>query len=180
MARDPFAELGLAPDATETDIREARRRLAKKHHPDAGGDVGRMRSVNAAAADALRARSAAPPVTAPVTAPGSGVVFDAARDVPSFTVEALPVETFEALVLVAAEIGEVVDGDPPYRLDVMPGSTLQCWCRLEIVPDAGASTVNLSIGPNFGAVDEHRPPPMEVVRDLWIDGLNALDWPETT
>ena len=84
--------------------------------------------------------------------------------------------------LVAAEIGEVVDDDPPYRLDVMLGPSLPCWCRLEIVPDAGASTVGLIVGGvgGVGGVGEHPPPPMEIVRDLWVDGLNALDWPEST
>lgn len=99
-----------------------------------------------------------------------------ARDVPSFTVEALPVVTFEALVIVASWIGEVLDDDPPYRLDAYldasRGAPLDCWCRLDIVPDAGASTVSLAVG---GWADEP-PPPVEEVRDVFVDALNRLDW----
>ncbi len=38
------------------------------------------------------------------------------RDVPSFTIEALPAEAFEALLVATAELGEVEDDDPPYEL----------------------------------------------------------------
>jgi hypothetical protein len=98
-----------------------------------------------------------------------------ASDVPSFTVEALPVETFEALLVVAADIAQVLDDDPPYRLDTVLGSPLECWCRLEVVPDAGASTVSLFIG----RLDDRRAPPPDVVRDLWIAALNDLDWDDS-
>ena len=54
MTRTPFAELGLDDDASAEAVREARRRLAKDHHPDRGGDADRMRSINVAAAQALR------------------------------------------------------------------------------------------------------------------------------
>jgi len=91
---------------------------------------------------------------------------------PSFVVEALPVETFEALLVATTVIGEVIDDDPPYRLDVLLTDPLSCWCRLELVPDAGASTVSITIG----ALDGQRSPPIEQVRDLWITQLNALDW----
>lgn len=37
---ETLAQLGLPPDADETDIRHRFRELAKKHHPDAGGDKG--------------------------------------------------------------------------------------------------------------------------------------------
>ena len=185
MAADPFAELGLTSDATESEIREARRRLAKRHHPDAGGDDRRMRNVNAAAAEALRARAVSGaqrsgqrsdlqngPHAEEGRADEAWGVHPVASDVPSFTVEALPVETFEALLIVAADIAEVLDDDPPYRLDTVLGSPLECWCRLEVVPDAGASTVSLFIG----RLDDRPAPPSDVVRDLWIAALNELDW----
>ncbi len=102
-----------------------------------------------------------------------------ARDVPSFTVEALPVVTFEALVIVASWIGEVLDDDPPYRLDAYldasRGAPLDCWCRLDIVPDAGASTVSIAVG----GLDGAPPPDVDVVRDAWIANLNVLDWPDS-
>ena len=187
---DPFVELGLSPDASAADVRRARRDLAKSMHPDAGGDPDDMRRINAAAASALRrlADEAAAPAgaTTPTSArpdtspdadrnPGRApddVWQSRRRDAPSFTVEALPVETFEALLLAAAELGDVVDDDPPYELQVVLASPDACWCRLDIVPDAGASTVSLSIA----AVDGSPPPPIERVRTVWIDALNRLDW----
>jgi hypothetical protein len=176
VTRDPFAELGLTADASESEVRESRRRLAKQHHPDAGGDGARMRAVNAAAADALGALAAQAPRE---TLEGGdeptewrGVV----SDIPSFTVEALPAETYEALLLVAADIAEVVDDDPPYRLEVVLHPPLTCWCRLEVAPDAGASSVNLVVG----AFDDELSPDARVVRDVWIAALNELDWPDST
>jgi hypothetical protein len=183
---DPFTELGLAADASAADVRRARRELAKSMHPDAGGDADDMRRVNAAAAAALRRLAddgAAPTVAPSPTSAGTAPTSQAAgapddvwrnrrRDAPSFTVEALPVETFEALLLAAAELGEVVDDDPPYELQVLLAAPFACWCRLDVVPDAGASTVSLSIAPADGAP----PPAIEQVRNAWIDSLNRLDW----
>jgi hypothetical protein len=97
-----------------------------------------------------------------------------ARDIPSFTVEALPVETFEAMVVVASWMGEVLDDDPPYRLETYLYEPLDCWCRLDVVPDAGASTVSLTIG----GLDGAPAPDVLTVRDAWVDNLNAVDWPD--
>lgn len=188
----PFARLGLPDDADADAVREARRRLAKQHHPDRGGDAGRMRAVNADAAAALRvidARtehpttpdppeegSGQPPGPADGAEPTTGSSeprwAGLAQDVPSFTVEALPVETFEALLLSAAALGELVDDDPPYRLEARLDPPVRCWCQLDVVPDAGGSTVSLSVAPLPGS----RPPDVITVRDAWIRELNALDW----
>ena len=44
-----YDDLGVAPDATDADIRKAFRGLARQHHPDrAGGDHARMSAVNRA------------------------------------------------------------------------------------------------------------------------------------
>lgn len=94
-------------------------------------------------------------------------------DTPSFTVEALPVETFEALVVVASWLGEALDDDPPYRLDVYLYEPFDCWCGLEVVPDAGGSTVSLAIA----GIDGATTPDVLDVRDAWIANLNAIDWP---
>ncbi len=178
MADDPLHTLGLPSDATADDVRGARRRLAKAHHPDRGGDADVMRALNAAAAAALRRlKRPVPPTAPPARDPSVGEERDddaVTSDVPSFTVEALPAETFEALVIVAAWLGDALDDDPPYRLDVDLGPPLRCWCRLDLVPDAGATTVSLTIGA-IGGVPR---PPVEVVRDVWVDGLNRLDWNE--
>ena len=63
----------------------------------------------------------------------------------SFTIEALPAEAFEALLIVATWLGEVLVDDPPYQLDVELGEPFDCWCRLDLVPDAGASTVAVTL-----------------------------------
>lgn len=166
---DAFDLLGLPRDATADQVRLARRELARRHHPDRGGDADRMRVVNEAADQALR-QIAMPP--APTPAPTHDPHAWFARDVPSFTVEALPAETFEALLLVASWLGEVLDDDPPYRLDAHLYEPADCWCRLELVPDAGASTVSLTVA---GAGDEPTPD-VVAVRDVWIANLNRLDW----
>ena len=176
---DPFATLGLAAGASADEVRIARRDLARTLHPDAGGDPVAMQEVNAAAAEALRLIAA--PV-APSTEPGApeqempsttGADWvGATRDVPSFTIEALPVEAFEALIVATAELGEIEDDDPPYELRTLLSEPLACWCQLDVVPDAGASTVSVSIAPLEG-----RPlPPLVEVRNAWIVALNGLDW----
>ena len=191
-ADTPFARLGLPDDADADAVRDARRRLAKQHHPDRGGDAGRMRSVNAAAAEALRsidARSTEPhagattgttprgrgpdePRSEVARAAGEPPWSGLAHDTPSFTVEALPVEVFEAILVAAAVLGEVLDDDPPYRLETRLDEPLACWCQLDVVPDAGASTVSLVIAP----LPEQGRPDVLAVRDAWIRELNALDW----
>ena len=182
-AVDPFSTLGLDRRATAEDVRRARRELAKAAHPDVGGEASAMRAINDAAAAALRliaarTTSASTPVSdrpddrpPERTEPGPGW-GRGGRDAPSFTVEALPVETFEALLLAAAALGEVEDDDPPYGLHVLMAAPLPCWCHLSIVPDAGSSTVSISVAPEPDATA----PPVESVRDAWIAELNSLDW----
>jgi hypothetical protein len=176
---DPLAQLGLAADATADEIRSARRRLAKDRHPDAGGTTASMAELNAVAAQALSSLENAPSDGSRVDDVPSRERSEAylhgqrvVADIPSFTVEALPVETFEALLVVATWIGEVLDDDPPYRLDVHLYEPVECWCRLELVPDAGASTVSLTVG----ALDDGSAPSVEHIRDLWVAQLNQLDW----
>lgn len=196
---DPFRVLGLSVTATADEVRRARRRLAAESHPDAGGDTATMSAINAAAAEALR-RLAAPTSgsldASADRAPTGGSAAGRQRegfgtpsgrrreepdglrsDVPSFVVEALPAVAFEALTLAAAELGEIADDDPPYRLWALLDEP-RCWCRLDVVPDAGASTVSLSIAPTE-ALDRPAPEPLpaiESVRDAWIHALNGLDW----
>lgn len=43
-----LAELGLPPGATRQQIKQRYRKLAKKHHPDMGGDPRQMQRIVAA------------------------------------------------------------------------------------------------------------------------------------
>ena len=160
---DPFVILGLKRTATVSEIDAARRFLAKSAHPDRGGSVVEMQRINAAA-EAARA-------LADVRRPAESV-GRISQDHPSFTIEALPAQAFEALLIVAELLGELIDDDPPYQMEVLLGDPLPCWCRLSIVPDAGASTVSIEVAsqPGGPAVD------IDLVRDAWIAALNELDW----
>ncbi len=194
MSATPHSILGIGTDATASEIRAARRDLARVHHPDAGGDAAIMQRVNAAAAQALRllgdaeangssapggsagggsgaGRSSGPETSGPETSASNDWV-GSTRDVPSFTIEALPAEAFEALLVATAELGEIEDDDPPYQLRTLLASPLACWCQLDVVPDAGASTVSMSIAPVEGC----RLPPLVDVRNAYIVALNGLDW----
>lgn len=182
--RDPFQELGLPASATPDEIDAARRSLAKTMHPDVGGSVADMQRINAAADEALRriavpgdrTPSPAPPKRrAPTPQPAADTrPRFGRRDHPSFTIEALPAEAFEALVVVAGWLGDLIDDDPPYALEVAMTEPHQGWCRLDLVPDAGASTVSLVVAGEPGLP----PPDLDEVRDAWIAGLNQLDWSE--
>jgi hypothetical protein len=169
---DPLGVLGLTAGATADDVRVARRELAKRHHPDRGGDGAAMRAVNEAADAALQGLEAPPAPADTVPDVAEEPWIGLARDAPSFTVEALPVETFEGLLVVTSWMGEVLDDDPPYRLDTHLYEPIECWCRLEVVPDAGASTVSLTVAGLEGAPT----PDVIAVRDSWVANLNAVDW----
>jgi hypothetical protein len=182
VTEDPFAVLGVAPGADEATLRAARRRLAKEVHPDReGGDTARMERLNAAfdaALARLQPAVVAPPTngSAPqsTTAPPPRAQGRVAHDVASFTIEALPAEAFEALLIVASWLGEVLVDEPPYQLDVALAEPFDCWCRLDLVPDAGASTVALTLA----AFDARPVPDLDAVRDAWVANLNQLGRPD--
>lgn len=195
MTDDPYRVLGVDPSASADELAAARRRLARTLHPDVGGDDEAMRVVNAAYDEAVARllgpipptpeQSAPPPPSAPGWSPRSapssaGATHEplfreqrhggARRDTPSFTIDVLPVDAFEALLVVTSWVGEVLDDEPPYRLEVFVRDPWQCWCRLDLVPDAGATTVSLTV-----AAPEGLPTPdPEDVRDLWVALLNQL------
>lgn len=194
---DPFELLGLPRTATVDDIRAARRRLARDVHPDVGGDATTMRDLNAAVdaavahatgrrrlddeAGSQRAASTSGSSGGSASAPsGSSSARNAGDqrshaaplqvDEWSFVVEALPAEAFEALLVVASWVGEVLVDDPPYLLDVHLHDPSPCWCRLTLVPDAGSSTVSLVVA----QVGDSPAPPVEAVRDMWVELVNRL------
>jgi DnaJ domain len=182
MADDPFALLGVDPGASVQELRAARRRMAMRLHPDhAGGDADAMRRLNDAfeAAMAARARNSR---SGPENARTGARVPDQSggprprivHDVASFTIEALPAEAFEALLVVSTWLGEVLVDDPPYQLDVALEDPYACWCRLDLLPDAGATTVSLTLA----GVGAAAPPDVDDVRDLWVANVNQLGRPE--
>lgn len=182
----------MGPDASADDVRRARNLLAKQYHPDVGGSADRMQRVNEAAAAALaRIGEPVPPTSAPSASAPAGreprrarsqpprqppTRHRVGRDHPSFTIEALPVDAFEALVIVAGVLGDIADDEPPYRLDMVFAEQPPVWCRIELVPDGGGSTASLTVAspePTPAA-----PPPLDVfdVRDRIVAELNALEW----
>ena len=94
------------------------------------------------------------------------------HDNPSFTVDVLPAEAFEALLIVTSWIGELLVDDPPYALEVFLHEPQPCWCRLDLVPDAGGTTISLTVA----AVDDEPAPDIDEVRDTWVAGLNEPLW----
>lgn len=165
MSFDPFAVLGVSPNATLEEVRTARRRLAAEFHPDHGGDAARMGEINVAF-DTVVAQLAGRLALLALPPRFREVQHDA----PSFTIDALPVEAFEALLVVTSWMGEVLVDDPPYVLEVHLTEPGPCWCRLDLVPDAGGSTVTLTVA----SVDGDPAPDVESVRDVWVANLNRL------
>ena len=190
MARDddPLRALGLGPDADADDVRAARRRLARQVHPDAGGDNAAMASINDAAARALhelerpRDQAAgdddggATPPRAATTAGTMTTTWSSGRCGSTTSRRSrwrrCRSRRSRRCSSRRGWLGEVIDDDPPYRLDVHMTEPFECWCRFDVVPDAGASTVSLTVA----AWAESPVAPVEQVRDVWVDVLNRLDW----
>ena len=174
--RDPFVVLGLAASASEKEVRAARRRLAKEIHPDRGGDAGRMSELNPRTSGALAhlREVPVPPVTPPkppsakTRRPGRFVE----RDDASFAVSVLPVDAFEALVVAANSMGQVLMEDPPYLLECYLLDPVECFCRLELFPEGGGSQVALTVVTAEGG--SAPPPSVDDVRDAFIAALSAF------
>ncbi len=58
---------------------------------------------------------------------------------------------------------------PPYLLEVHLHDPAPCWCRLELVPEAGGTIVSLTVAGVAGEA-----PTADEVRDLWVASLNTL------
>ena len=175
MTTDPFAVLGVSRDATLDEVRTARRKLAAEFHPDHGGDPVRMGEINIAfeavvAEITIGPRSPAPTSAAPSPPSGGRRYLGVQYDAPSFTIDTLPAEAFEAQLIVTSWMGELLVDDPPYVLEVHLTEPAPCWCRLDLVPDAGSSTVSLTVA----SIDGTPAPDVEAVRDLWVANLNSL------
>jgi hypothetical protein len=190
-AHDPFAILGLDPSASIAEVYAARRDLARRWHPDLGGDEQQMAKINDAVRRCVKAIQLTPtPGTSPQSTRGyrnsdqTGsdsttrdayditVEEEAFVDHPSFRVEALPAEAHEALRIVSSWLGEVVVDEPPYLLECLFHEPVPCWCQFHLLPEAGSSMVGVRVA----GVDASAPPSVRSVRDLVIAALNELDW----
>lgn len=165
---DPFRVLGIGRDADEETVRRAFRALARTEHPDAGGDAHRMASL----LDAYRAALSVVRQQAVTTRRGAVRRSRVERDIASFTIDALPVVAHQALLVVAASLGDVAEDDPPYLLEFLIREGEGIWCRCDLVPDAGSTTVSVTVSP-AGAEPLLR---CEEMRDLLVAELNSLDW----
>lgn len=162
---DAMRLLGLDGNFCADDLRRARRRALIVHHPDHGGSREALADVERAYDLLGKQTSVAPPATR-----GSSTRVRRGTDRPSFTVDVLPVDAFEILLLAAAELADVCDDDPPYRLEVRMSDPVDTWITFEVVPDAGSSTVSITVDSSSG-VD------IEEIRDLWITTINGLRTP---
>ena len=46
--KDYFSTLGVAPNASDDEIKKAYKKLAMKHHPDRGGDQAKFQEIQEA------------------------------------------------------------------------------------------------------------------------------------
>ena len=179
MSTDAFAVLGLAPTATLDEVRAARRRLALLLHPDrAAGDPDaerRMQEVNAAFDQAVKVIRGGRVQPSPPPEPAQPTVRRVARistDVASFVIDCLRPEAFERLFIVSHWVGEPLYADPPAVLEVHLLEPWPCFCRLELLPEAGATMVSVTVGaiePTWMAV-----PDIDAIRDLFVLLVNQL------
>ena len=161
---DPRAVLGVGPDATAAELRRARRRLAKELHPDLhdertrSGAERRMALVNRAFDQLREGTTGTAPTAGPAPADAPAPPLDA------FAIEALPVDAFEATLLAAVELGDVVRAEGPYLLAVLLDHPGPCQCLLELAPDAGGTTVTIEVAlRHYGTC-----PAVEEVRDAFV------------
>jgi hypothetical protein len=170
---DPFLLLAVDRTATPQEIRRAWRDKARTAHPDTGGSDSAMQELNEALQDALKIAGVSK--GAKTVSP---VLVRRERDVSSFTVDALPAECFEALLVVAGICGAISHDEAPYQLefslhDAEVEGFLHGWCRCDLVPEAGATTVSLLVGTEETSTGVS----VEEVRDYLVANLNAIEWP---
>jgi len=189
---DPFVVLGVPRDVTADRARAAWREKARTRHPDVGGSDDAMQELN----EALRLVL----ISLEVPSDNSHCLEDferpdiserpnlserksnshsrrthwarTSRDVSSFTIDCLPVEAFEALLIAASWHGDVSVDDAPYLLETVMREPYPCWIRFDIVPEAGASMVSITIATPSGSQSVSS----EDVRDVFVDSLNQLNW----
>jgi hypothetical protein len=174
VTRDPFLVLAVHRTASAQEIRRAWRERARTTHPDVGGSDVAMKELN----DALRRALELCTDLSDTSVLKSPVWVRGERDVSSFIVNVLPAECFEALLVVAGISGAISHEEPPYQLefslhDSDVSGALHGWCRCDLVPEAGATTVSLLVGTENSSGEIS----VEEVRDYLVANLNAIEWP---
>jgi hypothetical protein len=174
MVDDSYYQLlGVTRESTLSEIVTARRVLAREFHPDRGGNPQHMALINLAF-DAIIANQGEAPTKPTTSSKRQTSQTDIASsdsmtrflvDRPSFTINALPVVAYEVLLLAARVLGDISSDEPPYLLEVQLEDPPMTWCRLEIVPDAGSSTISFIIDKEIDA---------QLVRDLWVTTINEI------
>jgi hypothetical protein len=82
-----------------------------------------------------------------------------------FGIDALPVVAFEAVLLAAVELGDVVHVDEPYLLGVLVDHPGPCQCLIELVPEGSGTILTMDVGPRAYGVC----PAGEAVRDAFVE-----------
>ena len=151
--RDALTLLGLQEGFDADELKRARRRALLVNHPDHGGSSSGIADVEKACAILGDSPTLEP------------TLIRRGSDRPSFTIDVLPVEAFEFLLIAAAELGDVANDDPPYRLEIRMHEPRDTWVVLDVVPDAGRSTISIyAEGPS--------PFLVENIRDAWVEAVN--------
>jgi hypothetical protein len=191
---DPFVTLGISADSSVDVIKDAWREKARVCHPDVGGTHEAMQQLNEALRLALLEVTSTAKSTSDVTAQsgmsssgkrtssGDKISSDVktvdthrlSRDVSSFTIDCLPVEAFEALLIASSWHGDVAIDESPYVLEMVVRDPFACWVRFDIVPEAGASMVSITVS----AISGQRRVSAEEVRDLFVESVNQINWEE--
>lgn len=178
MKSDPFFILGISHDASIETIRQAWRDKSRHSHPDAGGSHEESVKLNQALRDALvevknrQVLKSQNESQQQSFSPTRKLM----RDTSSFTIDVLPVECWHPMEVVAGCSGSLLAEEPPYLIEFtlhdsgIPDS-VEAWCRCDLVPEAGGTTVHITVG-SYGL----HVPPIEVVRDFLVSSLNEIDW----
>lgn len=168
--------LGLDPgSATADGIRDAKRRLAKLHHPDvvAGGGGGAGAVADASARLSVVNRAVELALADLAQAPGHGpgaARWDDDEEEATFSIASLPVDAFELVLLAFSAIGDPKVVDEPYLLEGQVDDPFLGVARVWLAPEAGGSLVTVTTWP-FPRATTPAPTAAEVAsRLLWEVG----------
>jgi len=199
---DPWEVLGLERTlATADGVRDARRRLAKRLHPDVvlggGGGAGAVAEASAHLAEVNRAvelamadlatrgpghmtsREEGRPrpayVPMPVPSVEDAAVWAAGEDAEdaTFTIGHRPVDAFELVLLAFSAIGDPKVIDEPHLLEGQVDDPFVGRARVEVAPKAGGSLVTVTTWPFAWATTPPPTPGQVAGRLLWE--IRALD-----